>query len=305
MERVRLMTWCRTCVTGMHLPAFAAAEGGAFAEYGLDVEFVPCARATDWSLRGFTTRPRAVAEGDADFALSGVAYLLAAQTDCGGRLPARFAAMFHQRNPIVGIVRADSDLHVPADLQAARAASWSIPWFAQEYAAALEHMGFERPPIVETDGDLDEALGRGDIDVIPTWLEMTLYHRKADFPIRAIPLGIEVYSTGLLAADRVAPDVASRMCDALRAGYELHRTQPDLGIEGFRRRFPDVSAQHARDNWELFAPNAFAGGAPGAMDAERWEATIAHVSAAHGLAALEPERFYRPELLADPIAVAA
>jgi len=26
MERVRLMTWCRTCVGGVHLPAFAAGE---------------------------------------------------------------------------------------------------------------------------------------------------------------------------------------------------------------------------------------------------------------------------------------
>ena len=26
MERVRLMGWCRTCVSGMHLPAFAAQQ---------------------------------------------------------------------------------------------------------------------------------------------------------------------------------------------------------------------------------------------------------------------------------------
>jgi hypothetical protein len=82
-------------VSGVHLP-FAAAEGGLFAERGLEVEFVGCARAPEWTLEGFAVRPRAVASGDAHFALTSVAYVLAAQTEMDGRLAARFAAVSHR-----------------------------------------------------------------------------------------------------------------------------------------------------------------------------------------------------------------
>ena len=300
MEHVRLMGWCRTCVSGMHLPAFAAAEGGLFAEQGLEVEFVGCARAADYSLQGFTTRPKAIAAGDADFALSSVAYLLAAQTELGGALPVRFAAVAHQRNPIVGVVRADSDLEAPEDLPGRRAARWSIPWFTQEYAGALAHMGLGSPELVDLSEDLDGALGRGEIDVIPTWMDMTLYHRKANFPIRTIPLDIEVYTTGLVAADRVPLELVSRFRDAWVAGYELQLERPELGIAAFRRQYPDVSEEHIRANWAVFEPYAVDGVVtPGSMDSERWRETIDYTATTHGLSGFAGERLYRPELLAD------
>ncbi len=299
VDRVRLMGWCRTCVSGMHLPAFAAAQGGLFAEQGIEVEFVGCARAPDWTLQGFTARPKAIAAGDADFALSSVAYLLAAQTELGGRLPVRFAAVAHQRNPIVGIVRDGSDLWEPEDLARAWAASWSIPWFTQEYAGALGHMGLGSPEIVELSEDLDGALGRGEIDVIPTWMDMTLYHRKPELPIRTIPLDIDVYTTGLVAADRLPLELVSRFRDAWVAGYELQLEQPELGIAAFRRQHPDVSEEHIRANWAVFEPYALDGVvAPGSMDSERWRETIDYTATAHGLSLFEGERLYRPELLA-------
>ena len=302
MERVRLMGWCRTCVSGMHLPAFAAAEGGLFAERGIEVEFVGCARAPDYSLQGFTARPKAVAAGDADFALSSVAYLLAAQTELGGRLPVRFAAVAHQRNPIVGIVHDDSGLEDPDDLPGARAARWSIPWFAEEYAGALAHVGLGPPEIVELSQDLDGALVRGEIDVIPTWMDMTLHHRKADFPIRTVPLDIEVYTTGLVAADRVPFELVSRFRDAWVAGYELQVARPELGIAAFRRRYPDVSEEHIRANWALFERYAFDLVPPGSMDAEKWRETIDYTAATHGLSGFPGECLYRPELLAPAMA---
>jgi len=304
-DHVRLMHWCPSCVSGVHLPAFAAAEGGLFAEQGLEVEFVDCARASDYSLQGFTARPKAVAAGEADFALSSVAYLLAAQTELGGALPVRFAAVSHQRNPIVGVVRDDSNLEEPADLPGARAVSWSIPWFTQEYAGALAHMGLGAPVIVETPGDHDEALGRGEIDVIPTWMDMTLYHRKADFPIRTIPLDIDVYTTGLLAADRLPLELVSRMRDAFVAGFDLQLEQPELGIAAFMRRFPDYSEEHIRANWALFEPYAFDGVPPGSMDAGRWQATIDYTAATHGLSVIPAERIHRPELLAPALEYSA
>ncbi|MDQ3647690.1 MAG: ABC transporter substrate-binding protein [Actinomycetota bacterium] len=300
MEHVRLMTWCRSCVSGVHLPAFAAAEGGLFTEQGLEVEFVGCARAPDWTLRGFAARPKAVASGEAEFALTSVAYALAAQTELDGGLGARFAAVSHQRNPIAAIVRDDSGFERPADLQGLRAARWSMPWFAQEYAGALSSMGFD-PSVMVDSPHPDAQLECGEIDVIPTWVDMTLNHVDRGYPVRPIALDIETYAAGLLAADRLPLELVTRMREAFVAGYELQLERPELGIAAFRRRFPDISEQHIRDSWSLFEPCAFDGGAPGAMDADRWETTIAHTAATHGLSAFPPERVYRPELLASTV----
>ncbi len=207
MERVRLMCWCRSCVGGAHLPAFAAAEAGLFAEQGLEVGFVGAPAAPDWTLRGLASRLGAVAVGDADFALTSIAFLVSAQTEAGGGFPARFVAVSHQRNPIAAVVRDDSDIQEPADLPSARAARWCFPWFTQEYVGALAHMGLGRATVVgssdgvdlETLGGMNRALGGGGVDAIPVWMDMTPYHREArftdaGFPTRVIPLDIEVYT---------------------------------------------------------------------------------------------------------------
>jgi len=302
MQHVRLMTWCPNAVSAMHLPAFAAAEGGLFAERDLEVEFVPAAGL------------EAVAAGGADCALTGVFHLLATQARAAGRLPVRFIATAHQRNAIVGVVREDSGLRTPQELPGARLARWSMPWYADEYVGALGHLGLAAPPVVDTPGGLDEALGSGSIDVLPMWMEdttpacrqgMTLHHRGERFGVRAIALDIPVYSAGLVAADRLPAQLTARLRDAFVAGYALQRDQPDVGLAGFRRCFPDVSPAHAQANWDLFAPYAFDGVPAGSMDAGRWQQTITHTAKAHGLPASAPERVYRPELLAHPAAHAS
>lgn len=316
MERMRLMCWCTSCVGGAHLPAFAAAEGGLFAEQGIEVEFVSAPAAPDWTLRGFGSRLNAVAAGDADFALTSVAYLASAQREAGGYFPARFAAVSHQRNPIAAVVRDDSDLQDPADLPSARAARWCMPWFTQEYAGALAYMGLGATVVgssegvdLETLGGMNRALGGGGIDVIPVWMDMTPYHREArftdaGFPTRVIPLDVEVYTTGLLAADRLPLELVTRMRDAFVAGYELQREDPEPGIAAFRRRFPTISDEHLRANWALFEPYAFDGVPPGSMDAERWQATIGYTASTHGLPSFPAESLYRPELLTPALELA-
>lgn len=314
MDRVRLMCWCRSCVGGMHLPAFAAAEAGLFAEQGIEVEFVSGGAIPDWTLSGLSQRVKQVAAGDADFALTSVAYLACAQAEEGGRLTARFAAVSHQRNPIAAVVREDSDIHEPADLPRARAAKWCFPWFTQEYVGTLARMGLGRATVVESAGDVDletmggmnRALRDGAVDVIPVWMDMTPYHRKAEFrdagfPTRVIPLDAEVYTTGLLAADRLPLDLVVRMRDAFVAGYDVQREDPEPGLAAFRRRFPTISDEHIRANWALFEPYAFDGPPPGSMDAERWLDTIDYTASTHGLPRFSAESMYRPELLAPAL----
>src|SRR5215207_10007122 len=127
MRRVRVMTWCPDSVGGMHLPAFAASEAGLFAERGLEVEFVRASSAAE-----------AIAAGDADFGLTAAVHVLTAQSRAQDRLPVRFVAAFHQRNPIAAVVRADSGRRTPDDLAGARASRWGSPWFTAEYAGALD-----------------------------------------------------------------------------------------------------------------------------------------------------------------------
>ena len=299
MDRVRLMTWCPRSVSGMHLPAFAASEAGLFAAHGLEVEYVPSARA-----------PEAVAAGIADFALTSAVHVLHAQSRASERLPVRFVAAFHQRNPIAAVVREDSGRRTPQDLAGARAARWGIPWFAHEFAAALDHLGVGAPVLIDTPGGLDEALGSGAVEVLPMWMDdtaparalgMTLHHGGESFAVRAIALDIPVYSTGLIAADRVAHDVVRRMRDALGAGHARQRERPEPGLAAFCRHFPEVSERHAAISWGLYEPYAYDGPAnPGSMDADRWRDTIAHTARAHGLAPLAADELYRPELVTPP-----
>jgi hypothetical protein len=279
----------------MHLPVFAASEAGLFAEQGLEVEYVASSQA-----------PEAVAAGDADFALTSAVHVLSAQTRAAGRLPVRFVATFHQRNPIAAVVREDSGRRTPQDLVGARAARWGIPWFAREYAGAMRHMSLGAPVLIDTPGSLDEALGSGAVDVLPMWMDdtaparalgMTLYHRGEGFGVRAIALDIPVYSTGLIAADRVPLDVVHRVRHALAGGHRLQQEQPEPGLAGFCRRFPEVSAEHARISWALYEPYAFDGVTPGSMHAGRWQDTIAYTTRAHGLSTFGEERIYRPELV--------
>jgi len=294
MKRLRFMTWCPRSVSGMHLPAFAASEAGLFAEQGLDVEYVPAANA-----------PEAIAAGDADFALTSAVHVLAAQTRAGGRLPVRFVAAFHRRNPIVGVVRTDSGRRTPGDLAGARAARWSIPWFAREYAGALDRLGVAPPVLIDTPGGLDEALGSGAVDALPMWMDdtapaealgMRLHHCGETFAVRTIALDIPVYSTGLIAGDRVPLDVVRGVQHALARGHELQREQPEPGLAGFQRCFPAVPQEHARISWALYEPYAFDGATPGRMTADRWRDTIAYTAKAHGLLTFPEDRVYRPEL---------
>ncbi len=279
----------------MHLPLFAAAQAGRFAEQGLEVEWVA------------SRPPEAVHAGDADFALTSAVHVLRAQTRAEGRLAMRFIATFHQRNPIAAVVREDSGRRTPRDLAGARAARWGSPWFAHEYAGVLRHLDLAAPVLIDTPGGLDEALGSGAVDVLPMWMDatapaetlgMTLFHRGAGFAVRSIALDIPVYSTGLIAADRVPLDVVQRMQHALAAGHELQREDSEPGLAGFHRHFPEVSTEHARISWALYEPYAFDGVAPGSMEADRWRDTIAHTTRTHALATLPEEQIYRPELLA-------
>jgi ABC-type nitrate/sulfonate/bicarbonate transport system substrate-binding protein len=297
MDHLRLMCWCRSCVSGLHLPAYAAADHGVFADHGIKIEFVDCVSTPGGSLEAWSAMVTAVADGEADFALTSVAYLVAGQTAARGQLAARFAAVFHQRNPLAALVASDSALRSQEDLVGAKVAATGS-WYIQELDGALKELGL--PPVtrVEAPPDARAALRDGHIDLIPGWVDMSGSYSREGLEIRAIPLEVDAYATGLVAADRLAPELVTRMRDGLAAGYHLQRRAPELGIDALRRRLPRISRSHLSTAWSLFEPYAFAHSAPLAMDAKRWQRTIDYTAAAHGLPGLAAEQVYRQELLA-------
>lgn len=297
------MLWCSTCVAGPHLPAFAAETAGLFTEAELDVELTPIIAAPDSSLRGLSERARAVADGRTDVAFTSVAYFLAAQSEAGGTLPARFVAVCHQRSQLAALIAADSELERPADLGGRRTSSRTFPWFVREYQSALETLGIKAPTIVDSPAQAkpSEALARGEVDALPTLIDMLPMHAGSGQRQRAIALDLAVYGSGLVAADRLSLELVERLTGALRAGFELQRERPGLGIGAYRRRFPHISDDHIRSSWAIYERYALARGGPGAMDAEAWQATIDYTSAVHGLRAISPECVYRPELLGGAI----
>ncbi|MDQ6778206.1 MAG: ABC transporter substrate-binding protein [Actinomycetota bacterium] len=297
MDRLRLMCWCRSCVSGLHLPAYAAADHGVFADHGIEVEFVDCVKTPGGSLGAWSAMVSAVADGEADFALTSVAYLLAGQSAAEGRLAARFAAVFHQRNPIAALVASDSRLRSQDDLAGTRIAATGS-WYVEELEGALAQLGLPPLTAVDAPSDVRAALGAGEIDLIPGWVDMSPSYSREGLEIRAIPLEGDAYATGLVAADRLALELVSRMRDALADGYQLQRKHPELGIDALRSRFPGISEHHLRTAWSVFEPYAFARAEPLAMDAERWQRTIDYTAATHGLPSLPAEQIYRQDLVA-------
>ncbi len=260
----------------MHLPLFAAEASGLFAEHGLDVELVgPLGRGPENVVRS--------AKGGADFALTSAYYHLAARQQLGGDLGARFVAVVHQRSPLAAFVPLDSPLEHPTDLGGVRVAGSTPGWFQSEYQGRLVELGLE-VAVVVPEGNADRpSLARGEVDVIFSWAEaIPLIRRSAGIPVRSIPFGGEVYATGLVAADDVAPAVVARMVEALRAAFEQQRRQPGLGIAELCARFPAVGRDRVREEWAILNTHVFIGDKCLTMDPDRWVATIEHASRTHG-----------------------
>jgi hypothetical protein len=121
--------------------------------------------------------------------------------------------------------------------------------------------------------------------------------RQAGVAVRAVPLGLEVYSSGLVAADRIPGEVVARVQTAVAAALEAQRDDPKAGLDELARRYPDADPLEAVEGWELAAPNIFTGPTPGSSDPETWARTITHVAGAHRLPAPNPDTVFRRELV--------
>jgi ABC-type nitrate/sulfonate/bicarbonate transport system substrate-binding protein len=121
--------------------------------------------------------------------------------------------------------------------------------------------------------------------------------RQAGVEVRAVRLDLPIYSSGLVAADRVPAEVVDRMIAAIAAALDWQRRDPEAGVDALLRRYPDVDPGDAIEGWELGEPNIFTGDPVGSMDLGRWATTIDFVARAHDLPAPPPDTVYQPDRL--------
>lgn len=241
------------------------------------------------------------AESDApDFAVTAVQARLRQRSGRPERADPRFVAVLHQRSPLAAFVREDSPLRWPSDLAGTTVAASTAPWFDHEYRAGLEALGLGAPVVVPRREDgVRPSLAEGEVDVIGSWDEaIAVIRRAAGAPVRSIPFGPQVYTTGVVAAEHVPGGVAARMVEALRAAFEQQRGDPGQGLDELCRRYPAVDRDGALEEWAVLEDYLFATGQPLAMTADGWAATIAHAVRTYGITPLAAAEVCREELLA-------
>jgi NitT/TauT family transport system substrate-binding protein len=239
-----------------------------------------------------------VAAGGSDFCLTSVTHYLTARAQSGD-LAARFVSVVVRRSPMSGFVVADSSLTTPADLAGRRLGGPEQSRLVAEFRAGMDMLDLARPELVPLDYSLaPAAMARGEVDMVCDFVDLLpRIRRQAGVAVRPVPLGLDVYSSGLVAADRIPDEVVARLQSAVAAALEAQRTNPEAGLDELDRRYPDADPLEAVEGWKLAVPNIFTGATPGSSDPETWARTIAHIAGAHGLPAPDPDTVFRRDLV--------
>lgn len=253
-----------------------------------------------------------MAAGGSDFCLTSVTHYLTARAQSGD-LAARFVSVVVRRSPMSGFVVADSPLATPADLAGRRLGAPAGSRMAREFGAGMEMLGLAPPHLVPCDYSLaPAAMARGEVDMVCDFVDLLpRIRRQAGVAVRPVPLNLDVYSSGLVAADRIPDEVVSRLQSAIAAALEAQRDNPTAGLDELDRRYPDADPLEAVEGWRLAVPNIFTGPVtpltgplgprPGSSDPETWARTITHIAGAHGLPAPDPDTVFRRQLVDVPI----
>ena len=273
------------------MPYLRAARDGLFERHGLAVDLLePASSGVDNIMR--------VADGGADFTLTSVAYFVQSHAQRPD-LAARFAAVITQCSPMAAVVLEDSPIATFEDLRAARVGGGgSHGGLVTEYLGALAHLGFAPPPVVNIEyHDAPAALRDGVIDVMADFVDLQPKIRRIAGPVRALPFGIDVYASGLVAADRLPLELVQRMRDALVDALTAHRTAPELAVGALVARYPEVDPGDALEGWHLIEPLIFTERGVGSMTAEGWERSLEYSSHVHGVSRPDGDAAFRRELI--------
>ena len=239
-----------------------------------------------------------VAAGGADVCLTSLAHYLRARA-ADPNLAARFVAALVRRTPMAGLVAADSPITEPVHLAGRRLGGPADSRLVAEYEACLAHLGLAPSELVPMAyGEAPAALGRGQVEVVADFVDLIpRTRRQAGVPVRAVTFGFELYSSGLVAADRLPPDLVLRVGAAVADALERQREDPKAGLPDLARRYPDADPNDALEGWSLVEPNIFTGPPPGSSEPATWAASVQFTANALGLDPPAPETVFRPETL--------
>lgn len=241
-----------------------------------------------------------VARGEADFSLSRVAAFLAAAP-----VAARYVSVLVRRSPICAFVPASSAIERPDQLSGRRVAG--AVWAMAELTGAMSWLDLAPAlvvPMSRTSGGglLQEAcamLAADRVDMVADFEDLLPRARRhAAMDVRSVPLGADVYSSGLVAGDGVPDELVGRVCAAVVAAFDRQRRHPALGLPELLARCPRVVPADALEGWQLVEPRIFAGDRPGSMTAEGWAATLAYAGST-----LEPATVWRQAPVRVPASV--
>ena len=250
-----------------------------------------------------------MAAGGSDFCLTSVTHYLtaraqspaqgAARAQFPAHLAARFVSVVVRRSPMAGLVPADSSLRSPEDLAGRRLGGPEQSRLVAEFRAGMAELGLAPPELVALDyGLAPAAMARGEVDMVCDFVDLLpRVRRQAGVAVRAVPLGLDVYSSGLVAADRLADEVVARMQAAVAAALEAQRQDPEAGLDELARRYPDADPLEALEGWALAEPNIFTSSPLLSSDPKTWARTVTHIAGAHGLPAPQPDTVYRTSLV--------
>ncbi|MGI9034234.1 MAG: hypothetical protein ACR2HY_11300 [Acidimicrobiales bacterium] len=108
--------------------------------------------------------------------------------------------------------------------------------------------------------DTQVALAQGYIDATVGFVDgLPRTSRLAGVPLQAIPVGLDLYASGLVAGDGLSAETVSRMRAALVTALERQRQHPETGLTELCQRYPDTVATEALEGWRLLEPNIFTG----------------------------------------------
>lgn len=234
------------------------------------------------------------ADGGTDFCVTSVGYYLMARAKVPD-LAARFIAVVGRRSPIAGLVAADSAWHAPPDLGGCRVGAMPGDRLAAEFEAALAARGVAAPVRVPVSyADAPAAVARGEIEVVADFADLIPRARRwSGIAMRAIPVGLAHYASGIVAGDRVPDERVAAMQSAVAAALERQRAEPETGLEQLRERCPEVDAADAVEGWSIAEPTIFGHGLPADMSHGAWQATIAHTAAVHDVPVPPTDSVYR------------
>lgn len=259
---------------------------GLFAQHGLDV-------AID-DPPGGPENIVYVAEGRRDACLTSVHHLLTA-TERYGQLAARFVAIIVRRSPISALVPVESPLATAADLAGHRFVASSDKPHTKEFLASLQHRGIQ-PPLQVAGEDAGAALAGGDADFMVEFADtVPRQSRLVGRRLRAIPVGLDIYSSGLLVGDAMPEPTVTALIETLVASLEAQRSEGGRGVQEMLARYPETVAAEALEGWQLVQPYIFTGEPVGSMRTDEWARTLEFATEVRGLPLPAPETIYRPE----------